>query len=78
MVTFLIGLAVLAAGGFWYGRVCEREFGPDDRPTPAVTLDDGVDYVPMNKWKNSLIELLNIGGDRADPGADPRVFCSGR
>jgi carbon starvation protein CstA len=62
LVTFLIGLAVLAAGGFWYGRVCEREFGPDDRPTPAVTLDDGVDYVPMNKWKNSLIELLNIAG----------------
>ncbi len=25
-------------------------------------MNDGVDFVPMNKWKNSLIELLNIAG----------------
>ncbi len=25
-------------------------------------MADGVDYVPMKKWKNSLIELLNIAG----------------
>ena len=30
--------------------------------TPAIKLRDGVDYVPMNKWKNCLIELLNIAG----------------
>ena len=30
--------------------------------TPAVKLRDGVDFVPMNKWKNCLIELLNIAG----------------
>ena len=32
------------------------------RKTPAVRLNDGVDYVPMKKWKNSLIQLLNIAG----------------
>lgn len=30
--------------------------------TSAFKLRDGVDYVPMNKWRNCLIELLNIAG----------------
>ena len=30
--------------------------------TAAIKLRDGVDYVPMNKWRNCLIELLNIAG----------------
>lgn len=62
MTTFLIGLAILIIGGFAYGKYCEKVFGPDDRPTPAITKADGVDYVVMSKWKNSLIELLNIAG----------------
>lgn len=62
MVTFLLGLAILIVGGAIYGRYCERVFGPDDRPTPATTMADGVDYVEMPLWKNKLIELLNIAG----------------
>lgn len=62
MITFLIGLFLLLAGGAIYGRFCERIFRPDSRETPAVRLNDGVDYVPMKKWKNSLIQLLNIAG----------------
>ncbi len=62
MITFLIGLAVLLVGGFFYGSFCEKLFGPDDRATPAVRLRDGVDFVPMAKWKNSLIQLLDIAG----------------
>lgn len=62
MVTFLIGLAVLFAGGALYGALCQKIFRPDDRETPAVRINDGVDYVPMKKWKNSLIQLLNIAG----------------
>ena len=62
MITFLIGLAVLAIGAVIYGRVCEKVVKPTDRTTPAVEKYDGVDYVPMKKWKNSLIELLNIAG----------------
>lgn len=62
MTTFLIGLAILIGGGFLYGGYVEKIFGPDDRETPAVASYDGVDYVGMKKWKNSLIELLNIAG----------------
>lgn len=62
MITFLIGLVILFAGGFFYGNFVEKVFGPDDRPTPAVSINDGVDYVPMKQKKNALIELLNIAG----------------
>ena len=62
MTTFLIGIAILLIGGIVYGKYCESQFEPDDRETPAVALMDGVDYVPMKQWKNSLIELLNIAG----------------
>lgn len=62
MVTFIIGLVILIGGAFLYSKFCEHVFGPDDRKTPAYTKQDGVDYVPMRGWKNSLINLLNIAG----------------
>ena len=62
MITFLIGLIMLAVGGAVYGRVCERVMKPTDEETPAVAQRDDVDFVPMAKWRNSLIELLNIAG----------------
>jgi len=62
MATFIIGLCILVVGGALYGWVCERIMGPDDRPTPALAKTDGVDFVPMRTWKNSLINLLNIAG----------------
>ena len=62
MITFLVGLVILFVGGILYGRFVEKVFGPDDRPTPAVQINDGVDYVPMRQRKNALIELLNIAG----------------
>ena len=62
MITFLIGIAILTVGALTYGKVCEKVMKPTDRKTPAVEKFDGVDYVPMKKWKNSLIELLNIAG----------------
>jgi carbon starvation protein CstA len=62
MATFLIGIIILVVGGYFYGAFCEKTFGPDDRETPAITKADGVDFVVMKKWKNSLIELLNIAG----------------
>lgn len=62
MATFFIGLVILIGGAAVYGSLCEKVFGPDDRMTPAITKQDGVDYVPMKKWKNSLINLLNIAG----------------
>lgn len=62
MITFIIGLSILIIGALLYGKFCEKVFGPDDRPTPAYAKEDGIDYVPMKQWKNSLINLLNIAG----------------
>ena len=62
MITFIIGLVILFVGAALYGKFCEHVFGPDDRKTPSYTKEDGVDYVPMRGWKNSLINLLNIAG----------------
>lgn len=63
MITFIIGMLILIFGGFFYGIFVEKIFRPDaNRKTPAVAMADGVDYVAMPKWKNLLIELLNIAG----------------
>lgn len=62
MLTFLVGLVVLLVGGYLYGKFCERVFHPDRRTTPAYAMGDSVNYVPMKRWKNALIELLNIAG----------------
>ena len=63
MSTFLIGLAILIVGAAIYGSFCERVMKPNSSAqTPAIKQRDGVDFVPMNKWKNCLIELLNIAG----------------
>ncbi|WP_418455779.1 carbon starvation protein A [Allofournierella sp.] len=62
MITFFAALALLLAGYLVYSRLVEHIFGPDDRPTPAVALADGVDFVEMPTWKVFLIQLLNIAG----------------
>ena len=46
-VIFVAGTAFLLAGYFIHGRTLEKRFAVDpNRPTPAVTMKDGVDYVP--------------------------------
>lgn len=62
MITFLAALALLAAGYFTYGKLIERVFRVDDRPTPAAAHPDGVDFIPMKTWRVFLIQLLNIAG----------------
>ncbi len=63
MTTLLVSLAVLIGGYFVYGLVSEKVFGTDySRPTPATTLADGVDFMPMPTWKVFLIQFLNIAG----------------
>lgn len=62
MISFIIALAVLLIGYFTYGKLTEKIFGPDDRKTPAVEINDGVDCMPVKTWKALLIQLLNIAG----------------
>ena len=62
MITLLLSFLVLIVGYATYGRLVERTFGPDDRVTPANSMTDGVDYVPMKTWRAFLVQLLNIAG----------------
>ncbi|WP_078392306.1 carbon starvation CstA family protein [Shouchella patagoniensis] len=63
MYTFLGAIALLLIGYFTYGRFVEKVFQPkSERTTPAYTHNDGVDYIPMGKNKNSLIQLISIAG----------------
>lgn len=62
MITFLLSVVALIAGYLFYGRFVEHIFAPDDRPTPAITCADGIDYVAMPYWKVFMIQFLNIAG----------------
>jgi carbon starvation protein CstA len=62
MITFFAALALLLVGFLTYGVLVEKVFRPDDRPTPAAELADGVDFVPMKTWRIFLVQLLNIAG----------------
>lgn len=63
MSTFIISIIILIGGYYFYGRYLERVFGVDpDRPTPAVLMTDGVDFIPLPWWKIFLIQFLNIAG----------------
>lgn len=63
MITFLVSIVVLIIGYFTYGKFIEKIFGVNyKRKTPAYVNQDGVDYVPMDRRKNSMIQLLNIAG----------------
>lgn len=62
MISFIVALVILLVGFLTYGKLVEKFFGPDDRKTPAIEINDGVDHVPMKTWKAILIQLLNIAG----------------
>ena len=63
MLYFFSCVALLVIGYFVYGTFVDRIFGPQPSlPTPATTMNDGVDYVEMSPKKIFLIQLLNIAG----------------
>lgn len=63
MITFLVALVVLIVGYVLYGTLVEKVFGIDPKAqTPAITKNDGVDYVPMSGWRIFLVQFLNIAG----------------
>ena len=63
MVTFIVCLVALIAAYFLYGGVMARIAGIDPKAdVPSKTMYDGVDYIPMPRWRIFLIQLLNIAG----------------
>lgn len=63
MITFFISIVALVLGYIFYGKLAEKIFGADEnRETPAMSMNDGVDYLPLPKWKTFLIQFLNIAG----------------
>jgi carbon starvation protein CstA len=63
MITLIICLVLLILGYALYSKYIERVFGADpERKTPATTMGDGMDYMPMPWWKVFLIQFLNIAG----------------
>ncbi|MBQ7668203.1 MAG: carbon starvation protein A [Clostridia bacterium] len=62
MISLCLSLLILLIGFAIYGKLTEHIFMPDNRETPAIAVNDGVDCVPMKPWKAFLIQLLNIAG----------------
>ena len=85
MITFLIGLVILAVGSVFYSRLCVKAFGPDDRKTPAFTKEDGVDYVPMRVTPTSISvapnsptprdQVSTMDGPRISPASNAPTTC---
>ncbi|TXK47653.1 carbon starvation protein A [Pontibacter qinzhouensis] len=63
MISFCLSVIALVLGYLLYSRFLEKIVGIDPaRQTPALTMADGVDYVPLPLWKIFLIQFLNIAG----------------
>lgn len=63
MITFLICLTLLVLAYIFYGRYLERVCQIDPKAeVPSKRLYDGVDYIPLPRWRTFLIQLLNIAG----------------
>jgi carbon starvation protein CstA len=63
MFTFLASIVILVVGYIVYGKFTEKMFGMDEnRTTPAVRLEDGIDFIKLPPAKIFLIQFLNIAG----------------
>ena len=63
MISFILSVIALILGYVFYGKLVEKIFGMDEkRPTPAVSMADGVDFVTIETKKAFLIQFLNIAG----------------
>lgn len=63
MISFFSSIAILIIGYFTYGVFVEKVFGADEnRKTPAITMEDGVDFMPLSWPRIFLIQFLNIAG----------------
>jgi len=62
MFIIVFGVLALLLGYLFYSRLLEHMFIPFRDDTPAVSMTDGMDYVPQRRTKNLLIQFLNIAG----------------
>ena len=63
MITFIVCLALLIAAYFLYGGLLSRIAKLDkSADVPSKSMYDGVDYMPLPRWRIFLIQLLNIAG----------------
>ena len=63
MIVFISCLVLLVAAYFVYGKYLDKVAKIDSKASvPSKKLYDGVDYVPMPRWRTFLIQLLNIAG----------------
>lgn len=63
MITFIVCILVLISGYFIYGKIADKVFGTNENNTTIALSDtDGVDTIPLPKWKAYLIQFLNIAG----------------
>jgi len=51
IITLFLGLAILFIVAILHGKFAENIFRPDDRQTPAVKLENSIDFVPVENRK---------------------------
>jgi carbon starvation protein CstA len=63
MISLILSIVSLILGYLFYSKYIAKllKINPNSI-TPAYAKQDNVDYVPLNKNKNALIQLLNIAG----------------
>ena len=70
LVIVLIAAVVLVAAYLLYGRWLAKKWGIDPKAqTPAVTYNDGKDYVPTNGWTVFSHQFSSIAGAGPVTGA---------
>ncbi|WP_296880541.1 carbon starvation protein A [Thomasclavelia sp.] len=63
LLLLVLAMVVLITAYVVYGRYLERTWGVDSKAkTPAVVNDDGVDFVPSNKWNVFAHQFSSIAG----------------
>lgn len=66
LVIVVIAACCLAAGYLLYGRWLAHKWGIDpNAKTPAVTKEDGQDYVPTDGWVVFAHQFSSIAGARS-------------
>ena len=63
LLLLLISVVILVAAYLLYGRYLVKTWGIDvNAKTPAYQREDGVDFVPSNKWEVFAHQFSSIAG----------------